>query len=81
MNRFELFISNFLSSKSKLEHHYLSKNNNQILRIKSLLKLSTKHSFVLLFRDPLEHAGSLLNQHLISFQNKKKIRLYKNIWI
>lgn len=72
VNRFELFISNFLSSKSKLEYHYLSKNNNQILRIKSLLKLSTKHNFVLLFRDPLEHAGSLLNQHLNIISEQEK---------
>jgi len=42
---------------------YIAKNNNFILRYESMRKLNKKFVMVILFRDPLEHAFSLLNQH------------------
>ncbi|MCZ6770961.1 MAG: sulfotransferase [Proteobacteria bacterium] len=43
---------------------YLSKNNNNVLRLDGLAKALPSAHIVIPFRDPLEHAGSLLNQHL-----------------
>lgn len=42
---------------------YLAKNNNLILRYKSLRKFNSRFKVVLLFRDPVHHAYSLMNQH------------------
>ena len=42
---------------------YLAKNNNHILRLKSLYTNEPKLNVVLLFRDPLQHAFSLFKQH------------------
>ena len=47
----------------KSKNNYLSKNNNFILRYKSIRKLNNCFIMVILFRSPLEHANSLLNQH------------------
>lgn len=49
---------------------YLSKNNNHILRITNLIQ--DKNTFVfVLFRKPLEHADSLLQQHNLFCQLQK----------
>lgn len=45
-------------------HLYLSKNNNLILRYPSLRSLNKDFKAIFLFRNPVEHAYSLLNQHL-----------------
>lgn len=42
---------------------YLAKNNNAILRYSALRKLEPEMKVVFLFRDPLEHAFSLMKQH------------------
>ena len=42
---------------------YLSKNNNNLLRLDSLAKAFPDSSFSFPIRDPLDHARSLLNQH------------------
>ena len=50
--------------KSKKENPtYLSKNNNLILRYNSLRKHNQQFKIIVLFRHPLEHSASLLNQH------------------
>lgn len=44
---------------------YLTKNNNSLLRIKSILKYKDfPANFIFTIRDPLSHANSLLKQHL-----------------
>lgn len=46
------------------KNRYLSKNNNNILRLKSLLDKSDDLSiFIIPFRDPVDQSISLLNQH------------------
>lgn len=45
------------------EHVYLSKNNNIILRYSSLRGQNKKFKVIFIFREPLAHADSLLNQH------------------
>ncbi len=42
---------------------YLAKNNNFILRYRSLRKYNPDFKNVIIFRSPLSHAYSLLNQH------------------
>lgn len=42
---------------------YLAKNNNHILRLKTLAPLMPTAKFVALFREPLAQSGSLLRQH------------------
>lgn len=42
---------------------YLAKNNNLILRYKSLRALNPEFKVLLIFRNPVSHASSLLNQH------------------
>jgi hypothetical protein len=43
---------------------YLAKNNNLILRLNSVSKNIPEAMFIVSFRSPLEHAASLLNQHI-----------------
>lgn len=47
----------------KKEDTYLAKNNNLLLRFASMRKLNPHFKVVFMFRDPLSHANSLLNQH------------------
>ena len=64
-------------------HIYLAKNNNLILRYKSLRSFNSEFKTVFLFRNPAEHAYSLLNQHLrfSEFQkNDSFITTYMN-WL
>ncbi|MEM1002188.1 MAG: sulfotransferase domain-containing protein [Bacteroidota bacterium] len=49
--------------KSSAQTVYLAKNNNFILRYESVKRQNNQFKMVLIFRDPLSHARSLLNQH------------------
>lgn len=42
---------------------YLAKNNNLALRIRSLAPMTPDSCYLILFRNPLTHAASLLRQH------------------
>lgn len=50
---------------------YLSKNNNNLLRIPSLLNAFPNATVVVPFRHPVDHAASLLDQHRL-ISNKQK---------
>jgi hypothetical protein len=67
IQEFEKFIQLVLRLRNR--DYYLSKNNNNILRLNSLSKLLKNSLFLIIFRDPLYHARSLLNTH------KKFLRL------
>ncbi|WP_282163167.1 sulfotransferase [Ulvibacterium marinum] len=57
LNRYLAFISLICLAKGK--DKYVSKNNNNILRLEALKKIN--HSkVIMLFRDPLSHASSLM---------------------
>lgn len=62
LNAYKIFIRNFLSSKNGLSKRYLAKNNNQILRLPFLLNF-TQAKVIIMYRNPLQHALALLNQH------------------
>lgn len=64
LNKFRDFVENALmSSDNPVKLRYLSKNNNNILRLSYLKKCFPEARIVIPFRDPLQHALSLLNQH------------------
>lgn len=50
-------------NSDKSSKRYLSKNNNNILRLPYLLQKFPDASFIIPFRNPLQHALSLQNQH------------------
>jgi len=64
LNKFRKYVSRIImSSDSRQQPRYLSKNNNNILRIPSIRKAFPKSIIIIPFRNPLSHAASLLNQH------------------
>lgn len=52
-----------LVNTDKSDSIYLAKNNNLILRLKSLRTFDTDFRVLVVVRDPLQHAISLLKQH------------------
>ena len=67
---FNNFINLILKNKNQIR--YLSKNNQNINRIDLIKTNFPKSSILIPFRDPLQHAYSLLTQH------KKFTKLQKN---
>jgi len=53
-----------LTAHSYGKSSYISKNNNNILRINALLNAFPGARFIVLYRNPLQQAQSLLNQHI-----------------
>lgn len=53
---------NLVASQSS-NSTYLAKNNNLILRYESIRTTNPEFKAVVIFRDPLDHAASLLSQH------------------
>ncbi|MDP4845278.1 MAG: sulfotransferase family protein [Salibacteraceae bacterium] len=45
-------------------HTYLAKNNNFLLRYDAIRKINSSFVMIIMFRDPLTHASSLLDKHL-----------------
>ncbi len=62
-------IANFITYSNLIcfkmqRRRYLSKNNNNILRLQVLHKSLPRSFFLIPFRSPLQHAQNLLKQHL-----------------
>jgi len=62
INKYLDFIKHCLFVNQK--KIYLTKNNNHILRLSQLIE-TQKFKILVTFREPLSHASSLLNQHII----------------
>lgn len=62
---------------------YLSKNNQNIKRISLILDIFPNSKILVPFRDPVQHANSLLNQHKKFIKHSKKDRFFSNYiaWI
>jgi hypothetical protein len=60
IEQFRLYVRRIIASSSK---RYLSKNNNNILRIGAIRKAFPESLIIIPFREPLQQAISLLNQH------------------
>ena len=79
IKQYKILIS--LIKKKENKKKFISKNNNLVLRINSLIKNFPKSNILIFFRDPLYHCNSLLNQHknFLNLQEKNKfIETYMN---
>lgn len=63
IEKYRNYISSILAHYPS--DRYLSKNNNNILRFGSILQALPNAMLLVPFRDPLQHAHSLLTQHLL----------------
>jgi len=70
LNEYETYLK--LVCLSNKKQKYLSKNNNNILRLKYLKKKFSSAQILLMFREPLQHASSLLKEHLYFSEHQKK---------
>lgn len=75
INEFKKFITLILIKNKK--YLYISKNNNNILRIKFLKKILKKSKFIIPFRNPLQQSISLLEQHRNFCELQKKVTFSK----
>lgn len=63
LDAFRTFVAAILASRANAPERYLSKSNNSILRLKSIRTAFPQALLVVPFRDPLQHAYSLLRLH------------------
>ena len=61
IEKFRSFVA--LVIKDSKARRYLSKNNNNILRLSSIAEAFPRAAIVIPFRDPIQQAYSLMNQH------------------
>jgi len=76
---FRRYVAAILQSagtEERPELRYLSKNNNNILRLPSIAKAFPESLILIPFRHPLSHAHSLLRQHRNFLENKGFERSY-----
>ena len=73
-NSYQENYSKYISliMKKYQKKKYLSKNNNNYKRINFLMSMFPKSSILIPFRDPLQHANSLLAQHIHFSKQQKK---------
>ena len=69
LDKYLTYVSLICYSKGKQK--YISKNNNNILRLSSLKKIEGS-KIIVLFREPLSHASSLMKLHLSFSENQKE---------
>lgn len=84
IQKFRDYVQNILSSADNpSQNRYLSKNNNNILRLNSLLECFPSARIIIPFRDPLQHSLSLLNQHahFSEVQSNDKFSLHYMNWL
>ncbi|MDX2470459.1 MAG: sulfotransferase [SAR324 cluster bacterium] len=64
IQKFVRYVAAIIASGTEQEDLYLSKNNNNIMRLGAIGRAFPNALIVIPFRDPLNQAYSLLNQHL-----------------
>lgn len=73
MNKFKDYVNNILVSNGVANKgRYLSKNNNNVLRFEDLYKTMPKSHIIIPFRKPLQHASSLMAQHIYFSEAQKE---------
>lgn len=60
------------------EQRYLSKNNNNVLRLDSIAKAFPNAVILVPFREPLQQANSLLRQHLRFLEEHQRSKFSRN---
>jgi len=79
--KFRVFVGNIIRKYKK--EKYLSKNNQNIKRVEQISSIFTQSKILVPFRDPIQHAYSLLTQHkkfIEESKNDKFISKYMK-WI
>lgn len=61
--KYVCYVNAILNAQDTRVPRYLSKNNNNILRLNGIRQAFPQALILIPFRDPLSHAGSLLRQH------------------
>jgi Sulfotransferase family len=64
LEKYVRYVNAILSANEPRIDRYLSKNNNNILRLGAIHRAFPNALLLIPFRDPLQHAHSLLRQHL-----------------
>jgi hypothetical protein len=72
------YVGAILSATSGPGTRYLSKNNNNILRLKSIRQAFPQAIILIPFREPLSHVGSLLRQHRNFVETQRTDRFVKS---
>jgi hypothetical protein len=70
LEKYQGYISLICRARGKSK--YISKNNNSILRLLHLLKMNSPSKIILLYRNPIDHASSLMKLHLRFSELMKK---------
>ncbi len=63
IDKFRGYVHAILVARKTRGGRYLSKNNNNVLRLPAIRKAFPNALILVPFRDPVEHASSLLRQH------------------
>lgn len=61
--KYVAYVNAILASDQQSRSRYLSKNNNNLLRLKTIREILPQAVILVPFRNPLAHANSLLRQH------------------
>lgn len=77
------YVNAILSAHTQRRELYLSKNNNNILRLDVIYKAFPNALILIPFRDPLQHAYSLFRQHehFSKIQKNSKFTLSYMTWL
>jgi len=82
IQKYVRYVNAILSTETP-HRRYLSKNNNNILRLDAIQQAFSKALILIPFREPLQHAYSLLRQHrhFSSIQAESKFVLSYMTWL
>ena len=77
------YVNAILSANDSRLDRYLSKNNNNILRLGTIHQAFPQALILIPFREPLQHADSLLRQHVrfSELQAKREFTLAYMTWL
>jgi hypothetical protein len=83
VEKFRAYIASILCAHENAEGRYLSKNNNNILRLDAVRESFPNAVILIPFRHPLTHAASLMNQHRLFLKSQKQdaFALKYMIWL
>lgn len=83
VRKYVRYVNAVLAADEPRRNCYLSKNNNNILRLGALFRAFPRALVLIPFRDPLQHAASLLNQHrrFVELQTNRPFMLSYMNWL
>lgn len=71
-DQFRAYVAIVIAASGDPSLRYLSKNNNNLLRLAGLRSAFPKCHIIVPFRDPFQHARSLLRQHQLFSESQTK---------